>query len=72
MLQVKSLILNFFLLVLGIPLDFGPDAGHKSGRFSKILYRKSLKFVLSKKNDAIAFNLDFVLLPAEVDLIPEK
>lgn len=69
---MKSPILNFFLLVFRISLDFCPDAGHKDDRFSKALPKKSFKFVPSKRNNTIAFNLDLVLLPAKVDFILEE
>lgn len=36
------------------------------------MLEKDLKFVLSKKDSIIIFNLSLVLLPAEVDLIAEK
>lgn len=72
MLQVKSLVLNLFLLVLGIPLDLSPDGSHKGGRFSKTLPEKSFKFILSKRYGIITFNLRFVLLPLKVNYIPKE
>lgn len=69
---MKSLILNLLLLVLRIPLDLSPDAGHKDSRFSETLPEKSLGFVPSRKASIVIFNLGFVLLPAEVDLISEE
>lgn len=71
-LQVESLILNFRLLVLRIPLDFSSDADYKGGRFFEILPEKSLKFISSKKAGIVIFNLGLVLFPVEVDLILEK
>lgn len=65
-------ILNFLLLVLGIPLDLNPNAGHKSGGFSKAEPEKGLEFVPSRTDGIVAFNLSLVLLLAKVDLIPEK
>lgn len=69
---MRSLILNFFLLILRITLDLSPDAGHKSGRFSKTLPKKSLEFVPNRGDGIVTFNLSFVLLLAEVDLILEE
>lgn len=69
---MKSPILNLFLPVLRILFNLNPDAYHKGGRFSKVLPKKYLKFVLSKKNGIIIFNLDLVLLPIKVDLILKK
>lgn len=69
---MKSSILDFFLLVLGIPLDLALDTSHKQVGFSKTLPKKSLKFVLSKKDGIVTFNLSFVLLPMEVNLVLEK
>ena len=71
-LQVRGPILYFFLLVLGIPLDFDPDASHKQGGFSKTLLEKSLEFVPNKKDSIVAFNLSFVLLPAEINPVLEE
>lgn len=72
MLQVKSLILNLFLLMLRILLDLSPDANHKGGRFSKTLPEKSLEFVLIRGDDTIIFNLDLVLLAVKVASILEE
>ena len=72
MLQVRVPILYFFLLVLGILLDFGPDASHKQGGFSKTLPEKGFQFVPSRRDGIVAFNLSFVLLPAEVNPISEQ
>lgn len=55
-----------------ILLNFSPNVGHKGGRFSKILLKKGLEFVLSKKDNTIAFNLGLVLLLIEVNLILEE
>lgn len=71
-LQVRSRILNFFLLVLGIPLDLSSDLGHKQRGFFKTLPKKSFVFVPSKKGSIVVFNLGFLFLLAEVDLILEK
>ena len=66
---MKSSILYFLLLMLGIPLNLGLDAGHKQSRFPKTLSEKRLKFLSHKGSGTVAFNLSFVLLPAEIDLI---
>lgn len=67
-----SLILNFLLLVLEIPLDLSLDISHKQYGFPKTLLEKSLEFVLSSENNTIAFYLSFVLLLAEVNPILKK
>ena len=72
MLQIGGPILYFSLLVLGIPLDLGPDASHKRVGFFKALAEKSLGFVPSRRDGTVIFNLGLVLLPAEVDLVPEE
>lgn len=72
MLQIKSLILNLFLLVLEISLDFNPNTDHKGGLFSKVLLKKGFKYFLSRRDSIIAFNLAFVLLIVKFDLIPKK
>ena len=60
------------MLVFGIPLDLDPDASYKQGRFSKTLLKKGLEFVPSRGDGIIAFNLSFILLPAEVNPISEE
>lgn len=69
---MRSLILNFLLLVLYILRNFDQDIYYKYSKFSKTLTKKSFKFILSRGNDILAFNLSFVLLTAEVNLITEK
>lgn len=58
--------------MLKILLDFCLDASYKGGRFSKALPKKSLEFILNRRDGTIVFNLCLVLLQAEVDSIPEK
>lgn len=48
MLKMEGSISCFFLLVLGIPLDFGPDFSYKQGGFSNDLLKKSLKFASNR------------------------
>ena len=67
-----SPILYFFLLILAIPLDFCLDVGHKRGGFSKTLPEKGLKFIPSRRDGTIVFNLSLVLLPVEVDPVAEE
>lgn len=62
----------FLMLVFKISLNLGLDNSHKQGGFSKNLSKKSLKLVLNKESSTIAFNLNFILLPAEVNLVLEK
>lgn len=40
--------------------------------FSKVLSEKSLKFILSRKNDTIVFKFGLILLPMKAGSIPEK
>ena len=72
MLQVKGPILYFLLLVLEIPLDLGSDVSFKQGGFSETLPEEGLKFVPSRRDGIVAFNLRFVLLPAEINPISEE
>lgn len=60
------------MTVLGILLNFGLDAGHNQDKFPKTLIEKKLKFVLSKKNSIIVFDLGLILLQAKIDLIAEE
>lgn len=59
-------------MLFEIPLNLGLDISYKQGEFSITLPDKGLKFVPSKKNDTVVFNLDFMLIPAEIDFILEK
>lgn len=72
MLQLKSRILNFFLLVIENLLDFSLDIGYKNGGSFEILLEKSLEFVLNRRNGTIIFNFSLVLLLIKVDPISEK
>lgn len=58
--------------MLRISLDLDPDASYKQDRFFENLLQKTLKFVLSRRDNIITFNFNFILLPAEVNLILEK
>ena len=69
---MRSPILYFFLLVLGVSFDFTPDIINKRDKFSKTLSEECLEFVPSEGSDSVLLNLSFVLLPAEVDFISEK
>ena len=51
MYQVKSPILHFFLLILGILFNLAPDAVYKRGGFSEALSEKDLEFILSERVD---------------------
>lgn len=53
-------------------LDFSPDAAHEDSGFSETLPEKGLEFVLSRRDNTVAFNLSLVLLPVEVNDIPEE
>lgn len=66
MLQKKSSVLYFFLLILKIFFDFILDNVYNYGRFSKTLLKRSLKLVSCKSNHLILLNLGHVLLPVEV------
>lgn len=69
---MKSPVLNFFLLILRISLNFSLNAGHKNSRFSKTLQEKNLEFISNRKNSTIIFNLSFMLLSIKVHLISEE
>ena len=69
---MRGPILYFFLLVLEILLDFGPDASYKQGGFFKILLKKSFEFVLSRGDNIVIFKLSFISLLAEVNPVLEK
>ena len=55
-----------------ILLNFSPDTSYKWGRFFKTLIEKIFEFVLDSKDNTITFNLSFVLLLANINLISEK
>lgn len=71
-LHVESPVLYFFQFILRIPLNFSLDSGYKQCEFSDTLLEKSFEFIQSKANSTITFNLNFLLLLAEVDLIIKK
>lgn len=72
LLKVKSLVLHFFFLILKVLLNFCPDVCYKHNGFFKILLKKSLKLVLSKENNIIAFYSSISLLLIEVNFIAEE
>lgn len=71
-LQEKSPVLYFFLLVLGVFFNFTLDAIHEGGRLAETLMKKSFEFVPNRKNSIVAFHLSFVLLPVIIDPFPEE
>lgn len=58
--------------MLEILLNLDPDIGYRQSGFSKTWSKKSLKFIPSRRNDTVAFNLSLVLLPVKIDFIPKK
>lgn len=71
MLQVKSLILYFFLLILRVFFNLTPNVIHKRDRFSKTLLEKNLEFVLYKQVGSVLLSSSFMLLPPEIDPLSE-
>lgn len=69
---MKSSILNLFLLILRILLNFGLDASYKSSGFSKILLEKNFEFIPSGRDGIVIFNFGFMLLLAKVDFISKE
>ena len=69
---MRDPILYFLLLVLQILLNLCPNASFEQGGFSKTLLQKSFEFDASKRNGIVAFNLSFILLLVEVNLVSEK
>lgn len=55
-----------------ISLNFCLDVGHKQDEFSEILLEKNLKFIPSRGDGTVMFNLSLVLLLVEVNLILAK
>lgn len=66
---MKSLVLNFLLLVLRIPLNFSPNTSHKYNEFFKTLSEKDFEFFPNRENGNVIFNLSFVLLTAKIDFV---
>lgn len=58
----------FFLIILGILLNFHLDISYKQDKFFKNWLKKGLKFVLSKRNNNVVFNLSLILLPVKANL----
>ena len=69
---MRGQILYFLLLELAIPLDLGSDISYKRGGFPETLLEKSFEFVPNRRDGIVAFNLRFVLLSTEINLVFEK
>lgn len=72
MFQVRGPILYFFLLVLGVFLNFTSDVVYIRSRFSMTIPEKSLNFVLGESGSPVTFGSSLMLLPAEVDFLIKK
>lgn len=72
MFQMRNVVLYFFLLVFRVLFDFISNDIYKCSRFLETFPKKSLKLVLGARCSPITFNSGFMLLQAEVNLIPEK
>lgn len=70
--QLKILILYFFLLILRILLNLYLDTGYKQNWFCKILLEKNFKFSQNKKSVSVAFYLSLMLLSAKINFFPKK
>lgn len=55
-----------------IPFNLSPDIDYNLDRFFKILPKKNLKVVLSKRDNIIVFDLSFILLTSKIDSIIDK
>lgn len=71
-LEIKNLILYFFLLVFKISLNLNLDIYYKWAGFSKTLLKKVFQLVSNKKNNINAFYLNFLLLLIKVNSIIKK
>lgn len=49
--------------------NLSPDASYEQNRLFKTLLKKRLEFDSNRKNDTIAFNLSFILLPIKINFI---
>lgn len=58
--------------MLKIRFNLTLDDSYKLARLFEILLEESVKFASNKQNNTIAFNMNFVLLLAEVGLILEE
>lgn len=58
--------------MLRIPLDLSLNAGYKQHQFSKTLPKKNLEFFLNRENNTLTFNVSFVPLLAEVNLMSKE
>lgn len=71
--EIDRLILDFFLLVLGVSFDFTLDTIHKSDGFiSQAFPEEDSKLFLTKKCGSITFNPVLVLLLSKEDPIPKE
>lgn len=59
-------------MVWEILFDLSLDADHKQDKFIKTLSKKGLEFVPSRSNSTVTFDLGFILLPVEIDLVAKE
>ena len=65
--QVESPILNFFLLVLRVSLNYAPDGIDKRPRVAEILPKERFELVPRPGGHFFALVAMLVLVPAETD-----
>lgn len=68
---MRSLVLYFFRLILGVYFNLTPYIIHKRSRFSETFLEKGFEFVPYRGSGPVTFNPGLMLLLVEVDLIPK-
>lgn len=58
--------------MLKILLNFCLDISYKQGEFFKTLLKIGFKFISSKMDSTIAFDLSFMLLPVQLDPVAKE
>lgn len=58
--------------MIKIILNFYLNAYYKQNKFFKILSKKNLKFISSRRNNIVTFNLSFILLLTKVNSNSKK
>ena len=72
MFQVGCPVKDFFLLVLGVPLDLSIVGVHKGSEVTQAPAEKRLKLVLRNWNRAVNVLVLLVLLPVKTDPVPKE
>lgn len=72
MLQLRSLVLYFFLLIFRISINLILNVVYKYNRLSEVFLEKYLKLVLCEGSNLVLLDPNLILLLTKVDLFSKK